>query len=172
MLKEHLKKHFKRIQTIKLKRHHYILWWFWIAAIIAIASIFGFQNINTHALDEHITCDMTFNKTWITVWERGIASLHCTSYYEDEPLPSPGSINLNAAFNYTPSIISLSIQEREEEQWETTRWYAYEKTYRIYYKWENEWTSVLQLKTNAQWFWNNAPAPFYAQTITVTWKDI
>ncbi len=74
MLKEHLKKHFKKIQTIKLKRHHYILWWFWIAAITVIASIFGFQNINTHALDEHITCDMTFNKTTITEWERGVAS--------------------------------------------------------------------------------------------------
>ena len=172
MLKEHLKKHLdkhlNKIKTIKLKRHHYILWWFWIAAIIVLASIFGFQNIWTHAYDQGVTCSISVGKPSITVWEAGIAEITCTSYIWD--LPSPTSLNANEIIEFDSWVLALRMLETPviwEEQG-GIKW-TDEKTYRIRYTWKTWWTSTFNLKWQTI-LWENWYTQ-YTWNITVTEKD-
>ena len=179
MLKEHLKKHFNKIRTIKLKRHHYILWWFWIAAIVMFASIIWFQNINTHATDSQqngVACSLTINKLELTVWDRWIASIHCISRWSWE-LPAASTLNADDLIEYTTWILSLEMydfpviiqEECTEELCQWDRWWSDdEKTYRIRYTWIASWNSTFNLRENViLWNW----AKPYNWVITVTERD-
>ena len=140
MLKEHLKKHFKRIQTIKLKRHHYILWWFWIAAIIAIASIFGFQNIGTHAAETQ--CTIQISRTEILVDESWTATITC-KWMEKKP-----DILTKDDIEYASGVIEIS--DTATCDWDNT---SFDCTF--YYTWKEAWTSEFNVKAWSE-IWNDS----------------
>lgn len=163
MLKEHLKKHFKSFKTIKLKRHHYMLWWFWIAAIIVIASIFGFQNIATHAgsdnLDDdlNISCYIQISKTRINIWETWQAKIGCT--WLEKSFESINTWDIE----YNTGILTVNTEDTYGhclwEEWYYVCPFIYEGT--------SSWTSIFNLKT---WsiFWNTQMVEW--QIITVNEK--
>ena len=160
MLKEHLKKHLKSFKTVKLKRHHYILWWFWIAAIITLASIFGFQNIATHAGSDDINneqiCDIR-NTTGVQKDGTGEINIYC------ELLECHNRDILNTILSwYDENIISI------QETWNVNcieQWYFSQETEQKYdtlitftFTWISAWTSDIKLLANTMinkgWTWN------------------
>ena len=107
MLREKL----KDFRTIKLKRHHYILWWFWAAAIIAFTSIFWFQNIWTHAKEAeypNITIPANnictvINDTQVDVnwtWEINVYCRLWVCVYPELPVP-------NTWLHYNSDVINV-----------------------------------------------------------------
>ena len=137
MLKEHLKKHFNKIRTIKLKRHHYILWWFWIAAIIAFASIFWFQNINTHAA-EPIWCERIDTVKYLKIWQTWQAILGCDTQISTTNIKE----NIRATNNTITELIVTEIPD------------TYYK-YNIEFTFENNWFTQLYIQENEYLNTNN-----------------
>ena len=148
MLKEHLKKHFKRIKTIQLKRHHYVLWWLWIAVIIALASIFWFQEIGTHAADENCTIYISNND--ILVDESWTAQIECKSLKEKPDSISSGDIE------YDENIIEISNTANCNGTNDNF-------TCTFIYTWKSDWTSEFNLKT-----WTNG----INNEVAIIWDEI
>ena len=153
MLKQHLHKHLEKIRTIKLKRHHYVLWGFWIAAIIVLTSIFWFQDIGTHAAENQMNppeCTIVNSHTTIYSWGRWSATITCSGVNGQQP-----TVLTWQHFLYSWEIISIqsgiptpnSLKE-DEEGWNTNDRWNDTIEYVIRYKWLKTWYSELILKDN------------------------
>ena len=186
MLREKLK-HFK---TIKLKRHHYVLWWFWIAAIVVFASIFWFQNIWTHAKNDYYDPDITIpggnictviNDTQVDVnwtWEINIYCKLWACHEEWEVIPNSilwwynEKINISSMGNAV--CLAACSSEKETNCLEANKLsqLQYDNIFTFTFQWISAWTSDLKLLANQfEWTnWRNSQANW--QQITVRWMDI